>query len=196
MNSIKLSLNYEQYDPSGLAVFGKHISTCMTGNANMPSAISVLPLLDTAVVNLTNAINNQHPDTVIIDARVRDVRQRLKVLIRLAEMDGANTEEIALSSGFDLRMPTIRKPQVFSVKQGLLSGTADLSCSVYRNSAYIWEMISDPIDTNTWSVYDTSVVSTQQVTGLMPGNKYWFRVKTVLSKSKLPYSDPYMIHIV
>ncbi len=196
MNQVQLSLNYQQYDPSGLGVFGKHISTCMTGNVNMPSAVSVLPLLDASVTDLINAITAQHPDPVTIDARVTDVRNRLKVLIRLAEIDGGSNEEIALSSGFDLRVPTKRKPQVFSVKQGLLSGTANLNCTVYKNAAYIWEMISDPIDTNTWLVYDTGVVANMQVTGLTPGNKYWFRVKTILSKSKLPYSDPYMIHVI
>lgn len=69
-------------------------------------------------------------------------------------------------------------------------------CPYIKNAAYIWEMISDPINENTWSVYAYNVVSELHVTGLIPGNKYWFRVKTITSKGEQPYSDPYMLHVI
>ena len=196
MKRVKLSLNYNTLDPSGLGVFGNHILTNMTVNTSFPSAVGILPALAASLAALNVAINAPHPDSLSIRAKVMAVEKCLYAVKALVELECNNDEEVAISSGFDLKAEAPHRQKIFSVKQGQASGTADLTCPYRSRSAYVWEMISDPINENTWSVCSYTLVTELHVTGLTPGNKYWFRVKTVNSKGEQSYSDPHMLHVI
>lgn len=112
------------------------------------------------------------------------------------ELECNDDEEVASSSGFPLSTPRVIKSKTFSIKQGSQSGTIDIQCVYARGAAYVWEQISDPINSNTWQQIAVTNTSSLNVTGLTAGNKYWFRVKAVVNDQAQAYSDPYMIHVI
>lgn len=63
-------------------------------------------------------------------------------------------------------------------------------------TAYVWEIINDPISTGTWQNCGITVNTKTTITSLTVGNKYWFRVKAITSKGEQPYTAPHMVHVV
>ena len=197
MKKVKLSLNYKGLDYSGLVVFATGIQYAMNGNVNFTNASYLIGLLATAITDLDAAIKAPHPLTAELEAKRMQLEKILYALKAQVELECANNEQIAQSSGFALQAPKTRIAKSFSVKQGMVSGTADLACSAYlKRAGYIWEYIEDPINTNNWEIYDYTVVASLHVTSLTPGSKYWFRVKLVTSEGHHEYSDPYMLHVI
>ena len=197
MKRVKLSLNYKGLDPSGKAIFGNKVKVCLTGNPHLPGAAALLPKLTTALNDLTAALNAVNPNGIIIKAKVVQLEKVLYAIKAEVELECNDNEEYAASSGFDLSNAKISKPQVFSVVQGSQSGSVDLQCAYVKGGAtYIWEQISDPINTNTWAQIAVTNTTSLNVTGLTAGNKYWFRARAVVKDALQAYNDPYMIHVI
>ncbi len=196
MKRVKLSLNYKGLDPSGKLVFGNKVKTSLTGNTHLPTAVSLLPKLTTALNELSVAINALNPNTVTIKAKVVQLEKVLYAAKGLVELECNDNEDYAISSGFDLSSPHVVKPQVFTVTQGAQSGSVDVQCIYTKGAAYVWEQISDPINTNTWQQIAITNGTSLTVNGLTPGNKYWFRATTIVKDAVQNTSDPYMIHVI
>ena len=124
------------------------------------------------------------------------VEKVLYAIKGLVELDCNDNEDYAVSSGFDLVSPHVTKPQVFSVTQGAQSGSVDVQCVYVKGAAYVWEQISDPINTNTWQQIAVTNSTSLSVTGLVAGNKYWFRATTIVKDLIQSTSDPYMIYVI
>lgn len=196
MKRVKLSLNYKGLDPSGKLVFANKVKTCLTGNTHLPTAATLLPKITTAITDLSSAINAANPNTITIKAKVTQIEKVLYAAKGLVELDCNDNEDYAVSSGFDLSTPHVSKPQVFSVTQGAQSGSVDVQCVYTKGAAYIWEQISDPINTNSWQQIAVTNTTGLTVTGLIAGNKYWFRATTIVKDAIQSTSDPYMIHVI
>lgn len=196
MKRVKLSLNYKGLDPSGKLVFGNKVKTSLTGNTHLPAAVAMLPKLTTALTDLSTAINAVNPNTVTIKSKVIQLEKILYAMKAQVELDCNDNEDYAVSSGFDLSNPKVNKPQVFSVTQGTQSGSVDLQCVYIKGAAYLWEQINDPINTGTWGQISVTNTTGLNVTGLIAGNKYWFRAIAVVKDALQTYSDPYMIHVI
>jgi hypothetical protein len=98
--------------------------------------------------------------------------------------DGASPEHAALliaTALFDLRKPPARgpKPEI-AAKHGPTSGTAKLeAAAIARALVYFWEMSADGKSWN--KAVDTEKV-TAIVTGLTPGQTYYFRFRAFVRK--------------
>lgn len=197
MRQIKLVLGIEGLDPSGIEVFAGTIETSLTGNAALPNSASYVPMLSAGKLALHNAIHAAHPDPLTIKGSVQYVVKVLNVMKSAAELECDNDEVKATSSGFAIKQVGIPKPKIFNATQGSLSGTVDL-ISPYAGShaAYVWEMIADPINANTWQQIKITNNTSYTITGLTAGNKYWFRVKAIVQDIEQPYTDPHMVHVV
>lgn len=197
MRQLKLALNIEGLDPSGIEVYANTIEIGLTGNTKLPNAVSFLPLLVTGKNDLHNAIHAILPSASVIKSKVNYIVKVLVAIKGMVELECAENEEIATSSGFVLKQITLPKPKMFDSVQGKLSGTVELQAPYAgTHAAYIWEMIADPINLNTWAQIKVSNNTTSTVTGLTPGNKYWFRVKAIVKNEEQPYTDPHMVHVV
>ena len=196
MKRVKLSLNYKGLDPSGKIVFGNKVKTSLTSNTHLPSAVAMLPKLTTALSDLSGAINAANPNTITIKSKVIQLEKVLYAIKAQVELECNDNEDYASGSGFDLSNPHVNKPKSFSVTQSSQSGSVDLQCVYEKGAAYIWEQISDPINTNTWQQIAITNTTSLSVSGLVAGNKYWFRARAVVKDELLSYSDPYMIHVV
>jgi hypothetical protein len=197
MRQIKLVLGIEGLDPSGIEVFAGTIETSLTGNAALPNSASYVPMLSAGKLALHNAIHAAHPDPLTIKGSVQYVVKVLNVMKSAAELECDNDEVKATSSGFAIKQVGIPKPKIFNATQGSLSGTVDL-VSPYAGShaAYVWEMIADPINANTWQQIKITNNTSYTIAGLTAGNKYWFRVKAIVQDVEQPYTDPHMVHVV
>lgn len=197
MRQLKLVLGIEGLDPSGIEVFAGTIENSLTGNAALPNSASYLPLLSAGKLALHNAIHATHPDPLTIKNAQQYVVKVLNVIKSAAELECDNDEVKATSSGFAIKQVGIPKPKIFNATQGSLSGTVDL-ISPYAGShaAYVWEMIADPINANTWQQLKITNNTSYTMTGLTAGNKYWFRVKAIVQDMEQPYTDPHMVHVV
>lgn len=198
MRQTKLVLGIDGLDPSGVEVLASTIETGLMGNAALSnSATTFLPFLASGRAALHNAIHAAHPDTVVIKDAQNYV---IKVLIAIkgsVELECNNNDMVATSSGFGLKQITASKPKVFNATQGLLTGTVDLVAPYAgTHAAYVWEMVSDPINQNTWSQLKITNNTSYLVTGLTAGNKYWFRVKAIVRDDEQPYTDPHQVHVV
>ena len=197
MNQVKLVLNIQDLDPNGLDVYGNKIKMALTGNVSFPITQTYLPALSTARTDLHNAITEPVPSALKIKSKVKKVIKILLFLKANAEYEANDDEVKAISSGFDIKQSNSPKPKVFNATQGQVSGTVNLE-SPYSGSraSYVWEIITDPINQNTWSQLKVTNNATYTATGLTPGVKYWFRVKAIIKDEDQPYTDPHMVHVV
>ena len=197
MNQIKLALNIKGLDPSGIEIYAGSIIYSLTGNSKYPSATTYLAALTTAKNDLHLLITAALPNTTAINTKVKQVKKLLLLIKSVAEFECKDDEVIATSSGFTIKQTGLPKARVFDVKQSKMSGAADM-LAPYAGSraAYVWEIIPDPIDKNTWVQLKITNTSTYTATGLTPGNQYWFRVKTIINDEDQPYTDPHKLHVV
>ncbi len=181
-------------------MYANTILTKLTGNANYPTPIPSLLLLQTAIDNLNAAIDAANPSSVTIESKERYLEKVLYALKGYVELACEDDVEKAVSSGFELSQNVGTRPKVFTVKQGQLSGRVDLQCPYKAGAAYVWEYIADPINQNTWLQFKvsntTTTTTTTTLSGLTPGTKYWFRVKAVVNDVDQPYTDPHLVHVV
>ena len=196
MNRVKLSLNYSKLDHSGKVVFGNQILTALTGNTNYVLLAGTLALLLPAVTALDNEIKAPNPSLIAIKSKEVQLEKILYALKALVELECNNDEAIATTSGFSLSNGKTLKAKIFTATQGMLSGTVNLQCPYVKGAAYVWEYINDPINLNAWQQLKITNTTTTQATNLTPGNKYWFRVKTIVKDNEQSYSDPYLVHVV
>lgn len=196
-NQIKLALNIQGLDANGIYMYANDVKVALTGNANFPISQTYLAALTTARTDLYNAITELVPNSIKIKSKVKKVVKILLFIKANAEYEANDDELKAITSGFVIKQSSIQKPKVFNATQGQVSGSVYLE-SPYAGSraSYVWEIITDPINLNTWSQLKVTNNASYTVTGLTPGVKYWFRVKAIIKDEDQPYTDPHMVHVV
>lgn len=197
MKQVKLALNIQGLDPNGIDVFANTIIMALTGNTNFPIAVSYLPKLGAARTDLHNAITEASPKPLKIKSKVKVVEKVLQLIKATAEFEANDDEVKAASSGFDIKHTVVPKPKVFNVTQGSVSGSVNLECPYAGSRAgYVWEMVTDPINSGSWQLLKVTNNASYTATGLTPGVKYWFRVKAIIKDEDQEYSDPHMLMVV
>ena len=199
MNATEIAYKFIGLDASGLAVKGQSINNSLTGNTNYLSVVPFLGILQTNVNNVNAAIaaggSTPTPaQTAAIRAAVKELKRILKVIGALVNWDANADEAKLLTSGFNLKIITPPSKKTFTATLGKLSGEVVLELNSFGIAAYNWEMSTDPI--STWASIALTTYSKTVVTGLTPGQKYWFRVSVTKGKKVVVVSDPYYIMVV
>lgn len=197
MKRIKLALNLKGLDPSGTELYANSILVALTNNTNFTGVAAYLPSLSTGIADLRSALTAADPSSVTIQKRVVYIEKLLNTIKAIVELECADDEERALSSGFALRQSNGIKPKIFDAVQGATSGTVDLVCPYAgTRAAYVWEMTTDPAVASGWTQFKITNTTAAQASGLTPGVKYWFRVKAIVHDEEQAYTDPHMVHVV
>ena len=197
MKRIKLALNFKGLDHSGKVVAANTIYNAMNANVNYPSLSTLVTNLGIATTDLDNAIKAEHPNVIVIKSKEIYLEKLLIAIKANVELLCNDDESIAISSGFTLVQNSTPKPKTFNATQGVLPSTVDLECPFANlRAAYVWEMISDPINANTWQQIKITNTTATQITGLVSGQKYWFRVKAIVKDQEQAYCDPHMVHVI
>ena len=94
-----------------------------------------------------------------------------------------DNDTIALSSGFSVKVIGAKSSSPLVVNHGSLSGVINLKTQKAKNASYKWQYSADPITVTSWIDGGSSTLVKYQVTGLIPGKIYWFRVAIVKGNS-------------
>jgi hypothetical protein len=162
----------------------RHYVTSMTGNVNFPNP-------SPSLVSITSQINLLEADYTVALTRVkgsvakmRTEERGLVILLKplaayvegIANADVLHTSEIIASSGMPEKKPAVLKPKVFTVVQGTVKGSVNLNSKAARNSAYIYQMTTDPTTVASWTTIYTGTKVKFSKTGLTSSTRYYFRV--------------------
>lgn len=193
-------LNLRGLDAAGLANKGQNVCDGVNANSSsFPSAMPFIGILQMNVTALNTAITAAGNDpTKVQTSAIRDaekqLRRSMRLVCALVNWDGNGDATKLLSSGFDLKSNNPPSAKSFVAKLGKLSGTVELEINSYGNAAYTWEQSPDPIAA--WSQCALTTLSKASISGLTPGQKYWFRVKVTKGSNLITTSDPYTIMVV
>ncbi len=177
---------------AGLIAFAQLVVQKMTGNAYFPAPTPALSAVTSAIEAYASAVSASQTTKGLKGLRASTKRTLIGLLNQLCDYVGviasANPElalQIAESAGMTLKAPTWHYKGLISVVQGALSGTV-----VCRAKApgiptnYFW---SYSLDQKTWTDVPLALTATITLTGLTPGQTYYFRYHTMNRKGT---SDP------
>jgi hypothetical protein len=182
---------------AGLIAFAELVIQKMTGNTNFPTATSTLTAATSALTayqsavastKTTKGLNGQRSAT---KSALLAVLRQLRDIVRVAaEASPENASTIVLSAGMTLKQRTVAVKALINVLQSLLLGKV-LSGSVVCNAkspgipaSYFW---SYSLDQKVWTSVPMTLKSKVTISGLTPGQTYYFRYYTVTRKGT---SDP------
>ncbi len=191
-----VTLNLPRPAPA-LVKYALAVVQAMTGN---PSFTSPAPTL-AAVTAATTALEAAETATLARTKGSVPVRneKRLALVTLLRQLKGyvqvvadANPDtavSVIESAGMGVRKPRARKPRVFDVKPGAVSGSAELTAAVAsRRASYEWETSTD--GGKTWVLARSTLQARATVTGLTPGASVQFRYRPVTKAGEGDWSVP------
>jgi hypothetical protein len=180
--AILIVLNYAR-TVAGLSAFAQLVVQKMTGNANFPTAAPILTSITSAITAYQNAQLSTKTQkglkglrTSTKQALVSALRQARDLVRTVAEANPESALAIAESAGMTLgKRPTRNKPLI-EVLQASLSGSV-----VCRAKApgiptnYFWSYSTDE---KSWTSVPQLMKAATTVSGLTPGQTYYFRYST------------------
>ena len=179
-----------------LSPYGRHVVTCMTGNAKVPSPNPALPAISAACTAL-DVSQAAMPGNKAATAQ-RDADYLALLLLLHHELDYVNSvaeqqtspadaEAVITGSGFSVRKGYTRNKDTLAAKYGLASGDVKLDArAVAPGASYYWQWSTDM---KSWvSLPETKKASTT-VTGLTPATTYYFRFRALTRKGMTDWSQ-------
>lgn len=211
----KLIVTFDRLSAPDFLVKSGSIVNSMTGNSHYQEPWTgqglTLDLLTAAYGNFQDAYHaSLTKDTLKIAQRdvariaLTDLIKRLAMYLEL--ISNGDTAMLA-TTGYDLRHDIVRNnsndllpaPADFRVTHGQLSGSLNVQVARLANagSYEIHVAKDDPKIESNWQHAISSVTSTHIViTGLIPGQTYWLRVRGIDSNGGGVWSEPISIIVV
>lgn len=199
MKNPRFKTDYTRLTDGHVKLKAQAIVNAMTGNAFFPAPLPTLESVNDAIEDYSVVLLRAQTGDRVQIAFKNEKRKYLEhLLARLSAyvtLTADGDEAVMVSSGFDLakepgNRPPIEVPENFSVYFGLNSGEMVSSVNrVIGARLYIHEYMPDPIvPENEWNKqYTTRCKFT--FTGLVPGQKYWFRVAALGPREQIVYSS-------
>jgi hypothetical protein len=179
-----------------LCPYGRHVVTCMTGNAKVPNPSPPLSALSDACTALDKS-QAAMPGNKAATAQ-RDADYLALLLLLHHELDYVNgaaeqqttpadAEALITGAGFSVREGFTRHKDPLAATYGLASGDVELDArAVGQDASYYWQWSTD---NRTWvSVPETKKASTT-ITGLTPALTYYFRFRALTRKGMSDWSQ-------
>src|SRR4051812_23957887 len=153
---------------NALSAYGRHVVTCMTGNAKVPNPNPALPAISAACTALDTS-QAAMPGNKAVTAQ-RDADWLALLLLLHHELDYVNgaaeqqstpaeAEALITGSGFSVRKGFARTKDALAATYGLASGAVKIDArAVASDASYYWQWSTD---TKIWvSVAETKKAST------------------------------------
>jgi hypothetical protein len=111
----------------------------------------------------------------------------VQLVIQTQALDPAAATTLILSAGLSIRKVNVPSKRSFAAKHGRVSGEVLLvALAVARTALYYWEV---SIDQASWVSLPGTIQARTTVTGLTPGQLYFFRFRAHGRKGLGDYSD-------
>lgn len=198
-----IALNTSRLPIADKLVRGQDIMTKSTDNPDVPGNTAVLGLFSTAQTNL-DAANAKWEAHKQAGAMIMAEREAAELewdgaIVGLAAFTQSATGGSApkiLSTGFDVRAePAPAQPvgQVMDVRVTFngMPGYSKVGWKREANAdAYVVQRSPDPITEAGWANQGTVTEAKFEGNGVVPGQKYWYRVAAVNRLGQGPWSEP------
>ncbi|MFZ4798600.1 MAG: fibronectin type III domain-containing protein [Bacteroidia bacterium] len=199
MKKSKIITGFTKFTDPELDVVGQRIVTKMTGNPNFATPTPTLKEVDDAKTAyetaLTTAANGNTNDTDIKNKKRSVLEDLLHRLGLYVELTANGDEAILFSSGFDLQkekaaVGVLPKPENLKVSMGANPGTIKLVVNSIANAnSYVFEYTLAPVTNDSkWIILPISKANIE-ITGLVSGQQYAFKVSGVGTNPTLVFSD-------
>ena len=180
-----VSLSLPKVVPA-LITYAEQIVKSMTNNPSFPTPSPTLASISQAIADLTSAeaaALSRAKGTALTrnDKRAALVKllELLKAYVQsVADGNSETAATVIESAGLAVRKTPVRKPRVFSAKQGATSGSVKIiTASAGPRSSYEWQYSTD--GGKTWVIAPASLQAKTTVVGLTPGATVEFRYRPV-----------------
>jgi len=211
----KLIVTFDRLNIADFIVKSGYIITCMTGNSHYPEPWIgqglTLANLEAVSIALQEAYHASLTHDTLKIAQRDVMRQTLTDLLKrlslYLELIAAGDTAMLATTGYDLRHDIVHStsnellpaPSDLRVTHGQLSGSLNIQISrlMGAGSYEVHTTSSDPKIESNWQHVISSVTSTHiVVTGLIPAQTYWIRVRGLDSNGGGVWSDPVSIIVV
>jgi fibronectin type III domain protein len=203
---MKVKLNIARLSLAERIARCRQIITAMTGNPNFPTPNPPLATVTTALNDADAA--SSAAQAARQDAKAKTVTQNdkddfasglMNQLAAYVENIAGGDESIIRSAGMDTKAagsaPTSipDPPENLNTTAGDRDGEIDLSWEAVPGAkSYVIEQSADPPTDTSWGHASVSARSSQTMSGLKSGTRYWFRVAAVNGVGQSGWSDPSM----
>jgi FlaG/FlaF family flagellin (archaellin) len=172
---------------AGLILFAQTVVQKMTGNAYFPTPTPALSAVTNAIGAYQAAVGSSATTKGLKGHRIATRNALLAVLRQvrdyvrtIAEANPALALEIVESAGMTLKKHVGAVKEMISVIEGAVSGSVECRAKAPGIPAnYFW---SYSLDQKTWTSVPEAMKSTITITGLTPGQVYYFRYYTMTRK--------------
>ncbi|HXC05766.1 MAG TPA: hypothetical protein VNZ86_13485 [Bacteroidia bacterium] len=192
------ALYLSKLTPPQVVALAEHCVAQMTGNAHFPApnpALSTVTAQATALSNAYNVSQTRARGTVgAMHVELKKLDVLLKLLAAyvesIANADPLNAEIIIQSAGMIVKKPAARAPKTFTAIPGKLKGQVILNTKAAKQSAYIYQITTDPNTGNSWTTVYSGTKVKFIVTGLTSATHQYFRVAYNTKGVQGNWSDP------
>jgi len=162
--------------------YAKSIVMAMTGNSNFttptPTLVSVSATIsaleDAQSEAFTKAKGPAEKRDVKQVALIKDLQELLRYVQGIADKNPEHARDIILSAGMKVKQPSSGRKYNYEAKY-TTSGSLMLTAKTAGNrAAYYWEMSTDG---KVWTSLPIVLIAKTEVSGLTPGETYYFRYK-------------------
>jgi hypothetical protein len=180
---------------SSVGTFAQVILAAFTGNAHYPNPNPALSVLiaaialffstqTTAKTRVAGAASAHH-DAYLALLRLLN---HLRDFVQLTIESSPPTNLISMIESAGMRIPKARtrsKPQL-AVNDGVTTMVNLVAKAVAANAVYFWEY---SLDQKIWTSTPGTFKTTTEITGLTPGQTYYFRFRALTRKGTTDYSQ-------
>jgi hypothetical protein len=182
---------------AALISLAKAIVDGLSGNPSFTNPDPPVAAINTAIADLETAETAAHTRAAGAVATRDQKRAALIALLRgakgyvqkVADAHEDTAPTLIQSAAMVVKRVTVTSKHVFTVKQGTLSGSVEVSAAVAGpRASYEWEYSSD--GGKTWLPMPPTTRSKTALDGLQPGASYSFRSRSVTKAGASDWTQP------
>jgi hypothetical protein len=180
-----VSLALPKKVPALITYAGQVVQAC-TNNPSFPTPSPTLASITQAIADLQSAeavaLSRQKGAVETRnDKRIALVKlfEQLKTYVQtVADTNNETAAAVIKGAGLTVRKTPVRKPRVFAIKPGAVSGSVKVSTvSAGARAAYDWEYSAD--GGKTWAALPSTFQAKTSFSGLAVGSTVMFRYRTI-----------------
>jgi hypothetical protein len=180
-----------------LISIAKAIVQALSGNVSFPNPTPTLAEVTTAITALETAealaisrikgavaARNDKRRTLVA------LMQELKAYVqKVADANQENGAALIQSAGMNVKKAAVRKPRIFAITQGAVSGAVKVVVpAAGRRAAYDWEWSTD--GGKTWQLAPSTMQAKTSLVGLAAGTTVTVRYRAVTKAGEADWSQP------